>query len=140
MKTYDLAVLGRDVADAHEKEIRNKILSENEFFSCRECGRCRLKIGDRITDETYTFLMSEEDFDRYQNISIRYFVEEGITDKDGRYLTDWVSIKVNAMNALADYIIDNILPAELREHFDKFRRNVVQEERLIDITREAIKA
>lgn len=140
MKAYDLAVLGRDVAGAHENEIRSKILSENEFFAGRECGRCRLKIGDRITDETYTLLMSEEDFDRYKNISLRYFVEEGITDKDGRYLTDWVSIKVNAMNALADYIIDNILPAELREHFDKFRRNVVQEERLIDITREAIKA
>ena len=137
---YDLAVLGRDMADVHENMLRNKILDENEFFVGRDCSRCGLKIGDRITEETYTFLMSEEDFDRYQNISIRYFVEEGITDKDGRYLTDWVSIKVNAMNALADYIIDNILPAEMRSGFDMWRRNVVKEEKLIDITRKAIKA
>ena len=137
---YDLAVLGRDMADVHENMLRNKILDENEFFVGRDCSRCGLKIGDRITEETYTFLMSEEEFDRYQNISIRYFAEEGITDEDGRYLTDWVSIKVNAMNALADYIIDNILPAEMRSEFDMWRRNVVKEEKLIDITRKAIKA
>lgn len=140
LKAYDLAVLGRQVADAHEKEIRNKILAENEFFAKRDCGRGGMKIGDRITDETFDFLMSGEDFNRYQEVSHRYFVDAGICDENGYYLTDWISIKVNAMNVLVDFIIANILPTALRETFAMVRRNVVQEEKLIDITRKAFAA
>ena len=66
LKSYDLAVLGRDMANAHEKDIHNRVLAENEFYVSRRFERdCEIKFGDRITDETYDFLMSKEDFERY---------------------------------------------------------------------------
>ena len=67
-------------------------------------------------------------------------VAEGVCDENGYYLTDWVSIKVNTMNVLVDFIIANILPTALRETFALVRRSVVQEEKLIDITRQAFAA
>ena len=141
LKSYDLAVLGREMADAHEKDIHNRVLAENEFYVSRRFERdCEVKFGDRITDETYDFLMSKEDFERYLKLSRPIMVAEGVCDENGYYLTDWVSIKVNTMNVLVDFIIANILPTALRETFAMVRRNVVQEEKLIDITRKAFAA
>ena len=142
LKAYDLAVLGRQVADEHEKEISNKVLAEHEFFAKRRFNRAPsdIKVGDRITDETFDFLMSEEDFERFLQIRRSYLVDAGICDENGYYLTDWISIKVNTMNVLVDFIIANILPTALRETFAMVRRNVVQEEKLIDITRKAFAA
>lgn len=142
LKAYDLAVLGRQVADAHETEISNKVLAEHEFFAKRSFNRAPadIKAGDRITDETFTFLMSDEDFNRFFEIRLPHLVEAKICDEKGYYLTDWVSINVDAMNALVDFIIENIVPAYMRATFAAERRNIVVEKKLIDITRKVFAA
>ena len=140
LEQYDIAVLGRQVEDAHEKEISNRVLAENEFFADKDADLFGMQPGERITNEEFTFVLSESEHKRFLNIRHPLLVEAKICDENGYYLTNWTSIKVNTMNALVDFIIAKILPTGLREIFSPVRRNVIQEEKLIGIVRKAFAA
>lgn len=135
MKVYDLAILGYDMQEQRCKDIYNKVLSENEFYASRDMKRAEVKVGERITDEKFDFLLSDEDFERLGTLAHPIFVAEGITDEKGYFIKNWVKIKVSAMNDLVDFIIANILPTDLRNKFSIVRRSVVYEEKLINIMR-----
>ena len=68
MKVYDLCVLGYDIQEQRCKDVYNKVLSENEFYVSRDMKRAEIKVGERITDEKFDFLLSDEDFDRLQTL------------------------------------------------------------------------
>ena len=68
LETFDLAELGRKIDDEREKEISNRVLAENEFFAGKDAERIGMKSGDRITDEEFTFLLSESDFQKFLNL------------------------------------------------------------------------
>lgn len=135
MKVYDLCALGYDMQEQRSKDVYNKVLSENEFYAKRDCGRCEIKVGERITDEKFDFLLSDEDFDRLQTLAIPIFVTEGITDENGYFIENWVTKKVHARKDLVEFIIQNIVPSEMREKFWEVRHNIVQTDKLISIMR-----
>lgn len=135
MKVYDLCVLGYDMQEQRCKDVYNKVLSEKEFYATKECGCCEIKVGDRITDEKFDFLLSDEDFGRLHALAHPIFVAEGITDENDRFIENWVTKKVHARKDLVEFIIQNIVPSELREQFWEVRHNIVQTDKLIEIMR-----
>ena len=135
MKVYDLCVLGYDMQEQRCKDVYNKVLSENEFYAKRDCGRCEVKIGERITDEKFDFLLSDEDFDRLQALAHPIFVADGITDENGYFIENWVTKKVSARKELVEFIIQKIVPNEMRGTFWEARYNIVQMDKLINLMR-----
>ena len=138
LKVYDLAKLGRDVQEAEFKEIDDNVLGENEFFAVHEYTRSggeTIRKGDRITDSTFDFLLSEDDFHRLYDLCRPHHVAQGLTDENDRYVTDWMTIWIDAERALVDFIIDEIIPESLRNDFETARRNVVYHDKLIGIAR-----
>lgn len=134
LKAFDLACLGYDLQEQRSKDIHNRVLRENEFFCAREFSRdTGIKVGERITDEEYLFLLSDEDFDKVMKLARPICVAEKLTDKDGYFLEDWVGIRRNARLELVTYIVYEIIPASLRPQFDSCRWNIVQSDKLIDI-------
>lgn len=135
LKVYDLTVLGYQVQEQRCKDVYNKVLSENEFYAKRDCGRCEVKIGERITDEKFDFLLSDEDFDRLQALAHPIFVADGITDENGYFIENWVTKKVSARKELVEFIIQKIVPNEMRGTFWEARYNIVQMDKLINLMR-----
>lgn len=135
LKVYDLTVLGYQVQGQRCKDVYNKVLAENEFYASRDIERTEIKVGERITDEKFDFLLSDEDFDRLQTLARPIFVAEGITDENGYFIENWVTKKVHARKTLVEFIIQNIVPSEMREKFWEVRHNIVQTDKLISIMR-----
>lgn len=135
MKEYELAKLGYEVQRQHFKDIYNHVLEENEFFSSMDCDT--IKKGDRITSEDFSFLLSEEDWRRYMEMAKPYCIEQGLTDNEDRYITNWLEISCKAKNTLIDFIIDELIPSSMRVAFDRMRRNVVYQDKLLAIIKKA---
>ena len=135
LKVFDLCVLGYDMQEQRCKDVYNKVLSENEFYASLDIERTGVKVGERITDEKFDFLLSEEDFDRLQTLAIQIFVAEKITDENGYFIENWVTKKVQAREELVEFIINNIVPKEMRKTFLEAKYNIVQMDKLINITR-----
>ena len=135
MKVYDLCVLGYDIQEQRCKDVYNKVLSEKEFYASRDIKRAEIKVGERITDEKFDFLLSDEDFDRLQTLARPIFVAEGITDENGYFIENWVTKKVHARKTLVEFIIQNIVPSEMRETFLEAKHSIVLTDKLIEIMR-----
>ncbi len=135
LKVYDLCVLGYNMQEQLCKDVYNKVLSENEFFASRDVERTGIKVGERITDEKFDFLLSDEDFDRLLTLAQEIFVAEDITDENGYFIENWVEEKVSAHKDLVEFIIQNIVPFEMRKTFWDARYNTVQMDKLINATR-----
>ena len=133
MKVYELAKLGYDLQEQRSKDIYTRVLAENEFFASEGCPDLDIKIGDRIIEEKYDYLLSEDDFKKLLRLARPIHAKAGITNEDGIYLVNYSKIKVDAMNSLVDFIIQNILPQSVRQEFWLARRNVVREKQLISI-------
>lgn len=141
LKTYELAELGSEVQRQQFKDIENKVLKENEFF----CGRPDIKVrsddqpifGERITDEKWDFLLSDDDFDRLQSLMLPLYVEENLTDENGYYIKNWDMIAIGAKRELVEYVIKEVIPSFFRNLFWENRTNVVFQDKLIKITKDA---
>lgn len=136
MKTFDLACLGYDMQEQHSKDILNRVLRENEFFCARNYSRdIGYDIGDRILDEDYLFMLSEEDFNRVLELSNHIGVEEKLIDEEGNYLEHWADIRAKARRELVNFIIDEMVPKEWRHHFNGHRMSIVITDKLINLFR-----
>ena len=141
LEAFELACLGYDLQDQHSKDIHNRVLRENEFFCDKEFSRdTGFKIGDRITDEEYLFLLSDEDFDKVMKLARPICVEEKLTDEKGYFLENWGSIRSKAREELVNFLIYEIIPESLRHHFDSCRWNIVHSDKLINAFRKSMKA
>ena len=136
VKTYQVAKLGDEVQEEHIREIHNRVLNENEFFAEKECsrGNIAIKVGDRITEDEFTFLLSDEDFDRFQNLAAPILVAEKITDEDGCFLTNWSMMKVEAVNNLFEYVCKNVLTKKEGAELFEFRWNYSVQKKVLDLT------
>ena len=140
-KAYDIAKLGDEAQDARTKKCYAEALKNGVYCSDKDWGRgLNIKAGDRITDPNLMYYLGENDFARLLKESNKITLREGITDKDGYYITPWTSIKVDARRALVDFIIDAILPDGMREQFSAVRLNIVQTDKLLDIVRPIVAA
>ena len=137
MEAYDLAVLADNIQEAHIKDLYNEVLRDHQFFASEGCNRLHVKAGDRIKDEECTFLMSSEDFDRYNTLCAARLCKAGITDEKGYFRTNTFTIKNYNRNVLVDFIIDNIVPKGIRSDFKHLRTHLVTQEKLIKITKDA---
>lgn len=142
LTALDLTILGRDVQEQHFKEIYNRVLAENEFFAEEECKRGDVVVrkGDRITDETFTFLLSKDDFERWLKLCAPYCVEENLTDEKGFYITNWSMMVVDEKNKVFEFICHNVLPKELGDFFYEKKWNITVQDKVIDITRKSFVA
>ena len=140
-KAYDIAKLGDEAQDARTKECYAEALKNGVYCSDKDWGRgLNIKAGDRITDPNLMYYLSENDFARLLKEGQKIMRREGITDKEGYYITPWTSIKVDARRDLVDFIIDAILPDGMREQFSAVRLNIVQTDKLLDIVRPIVAA
>ena len=141
LKAFDLAELGSKVQRQQFKDIENKVLKENVFL----CGHPEMKVrcddqpifGERITDEKWDFLLSDDDFDRLQSLMLPLYVEANLTDEKGYYVTNWDMIACEARCELVEYIIKEVIPTAFRKLFWENRDRIVFQEKLIKITKEA---
>ena len=135
MKLFDLAELGQQIQEQRCKDVYNKVLAENEFYASRDIERTEIKVGERITDEKFDFLLSDEDFDRLQSLAQPIFVAEGISDENGCFVEKWCEMKIKARKELVEFIIQKIVPKEMRETFWEAKYNIVQMDKLINLMR-----
>ena len=141
LETFDLACLGYDLQDQHSKDIHNRVLRENEFFCDKEFSRdTGFKIGDRITDEEYLFLLSDEDFDKVMKLAHPICVEEKLTDENGYFLENWSEICRKAREELVSFLVYEIIPESLRHNFSSCLWNIIKSDKLIDAFRNSLKA
>lgn len=134
MKTYELAKLGNEVQKQASDDIYNEVLAKNEFY-CKsgEYERVGVKKGDRITDAKDMWTLEECDFQKVMELSHPLEVERGLTDDKGYYITNWMTIEVEAKQELVNFIISHILPDSMAAVFMKVNHNVVYQDKLLDI-------
>ena len=96
-KALELAELGYKLQDERCKDVHNRVLAEYEFFCDKDFSRdTGFKVGDRITDDEFLFLLSDDDFDRVMKLSRPIMVAEKITDEDGYFLENWGKMRCDA--------------------------------------------
>lgn len=141
-KAYDLAELGYKMQEEQSKQCYTEALQEGEYHAAEGYNMRGVNIneGDRVTDEKYSWLLSDVDFDRLQTAALRLLVRDGVTDERGYYITDWLGIKGDARRALVNFIIDAILPDGMKEQFSAVHLNIVQTDNLLDIVRPIVAA
>lgn len=141
-KAYDLAELGFKMQEEQSKQCYTEALQAGEYHAAEGYNMRGVNIneGDRVTDEKYSWLLSDVDFDRLQTAALRLLVRDGVTDERGYYITDWLGIKGDARRALVNFIIDAILPDGMKEQFSAVRLNIVQTDKLLDIVRPIVAA
>lgn len=132
---YDMAKLGYDMQEQRCKECNTEVLTANVFYASKDCPRCNVKAGDRVTNEIFTFLFSEDDFNRYLELTTPIYEREGITDVHGEYITDWLTIKGDARRELVAFILNKIMPEEMRQEFEQAQMNITHEYKIIDTIR-----
>lgn len=134
-KAFDLAKLGYDAQEAHIVDLYNEVLKEHTFYASKDCERLNKKAGIRVEDEQDTFLLSKSDFEKFLELTTQKLAKAGITDVKGYYITNWLTIKMDAKRELVNFIIDNIIPKDMRSPFEGARRNVVYQDKLLDTIR-----
>lgn len=134
-KVLELSRLGRDVQRQRFKDIENRVLSQHEFYAKQDCCKVvGIKLGERIVDADYSYLLSDDDFDRLQKLMLPIWVEEGLTDRRGHFVKNWEMIAIDVKRDFAFYIVDNVVPAEYRHEMRKaINDNLDFRDKLIDI-------
>lgn len=98
---YLLKQIENEVVQERFKEVYNKILAENPFYSDRDCERSRsgnkISKGDRIFSSDDQWCMNTKDYDRFLEICRKENFAAGLTYEDGRYTEE-----TNTENQLKD--------------------------------------
>lgn len=136
---YEIAKLGYEAQTQMEYDIYDRVLAENEFFCEMDSAHGLIKAGDRVTSHKYDYLMSNKDFDKMLDLALPLFVEAGLTDAEGNYTTDWVTMELDALKALACYIVDEVVPASMRKDLEQAKINPTYQLKLVDIFRSCVK-
>lgn len=86
---YLLKQIENEIVQERFKEVYNKVLEENPFYSDRDCERSRsgnkISKGDRILSSDDQWCMSTEDYDRFLEICRKEDYAAGLTDEEGKY-------------------------------------------------------
>lgn len=98
---YLLKQIENEIVQERFKEVYNKVLEDNPFYSDRDCERSRsgnkVSKGDRILSSDDQWLMKTEDYDRFLEICRKEDFSAGLTDEEGRYTEE-----TNTENQLRD--------------------------------------
>lgn len=125
-------------------DIYERVLRSGDFRVTRPDYQPRRpedpKPGDRITTEFWMFLLSDEDFQKVLDLATPICVEEGLTDANGNYITNWMMKKIEAERELNEFFIRKIVPEELQGIFWDNRNRVVVMEKMRGIARQMVEA
>lgn len=138
LTTFELAEIGYDMNEERCKDIYNQILAENKFYAAKDGSRIGVGLGDRITDKSQVFLLSDEEWDRLHSLVQPALTKAGITDERGYYVERWPEIRCHARSELVDYILDDILPLPLRMSLEVCRNSVVWQDKLIKVFKSSL--
>ena len=98
---YLLKKIENEMVQKQFKEVENKVLVKNPFYSDRDCERSKsgdkISKGDRILSSADQWCMSTEDYDRFLEFCRKEYFAAGLTDKEGRYTEE-----TNTENQLSD--------------------------------------
>ena len=98
---YLLKQIENEIVQERFKEVYNKVLAENPFYSDRDCELSRsghkISKGDRILLSDDQWFMSTEDYDRFLEICRKEFYAANLTDEEGKYTEE-----TNTENQLRD--------------------------------------
>lgn len=98
---YLLKQIENEIIQERFKEVYNKVLSDNPFFSNRDCEQSRngnkVSKGNRILSSDDQWCMSTEDYDRFLEICRKEDFAAGLTDEEGKYTEE-----TNTENQLRD--------------------------------------
>ena len=139
LSVLELAELGYKVQEESIKECYKRVLAEHPFYAEEACERIGIKYGQRILEEDYTFLLSDNDCDRLNKLVIPVMAKENITDERGYFTTNWFGKKCKARRDLYCFFIDNFLPQPMREIFLVNKTSVVTQNKVIDIIKNLAK-
>ena len=132
---WEAAKIGDELQDTRINEIYDETLRENEFYANEGSRRFGIEKGGRVLSHDADFLLSEADFSRLLVLAGAKLTAAGICDENGYYTVNWTLRKIDAKNALIDFIIENIMPQSFRALFREHRRNLTKMDKLIEITR-----
>lgn len=98
---YLLKQIENEIVQERFKEVYNKVLADNPFYSDRDCERSRsgnkVSKGDRILSSDEQLLMGKKNYDKFLEICVKEFCAAGLTDEEGRYTEE-----TNTENQLRD--------------------------------------
>lgn len=98
---YLLKQIENEIVQERFKEVNNKVLKKNPFYSDRNYERSKsgnkISKGDRILSSDDQWLMSTEDYGKFMEICRRENFIAGLTDEEGRYTEE-----TNTENQLRD--------------------------------------
>lgn len=98
---YLLKKAENEIVQERFREVYNKVLEENPFYSNRDCerGKNKKKIckGERILSSEDQWCMSTEDYDIFLEICKKENYLAGLLDEEGRYTEE-----TNTENQLAN--------------------------------------
>lgn len=104
---YLLKQIENEIVQERFKEVYNKVLAENPFYSDRDYERSRsgnkISKGDRILLSDDQWCMSTEDYYRFLEICRKEDFVAGLTDEEGKYTEE-----TNTENQLRD-IEENLI-------------------------------
>lgn len=87
---YSLKQIENEIVQERFKEIYNKVLAENSFYSDHDCKQSRngnkISKGDRILLSDDQWLMSKKDHNRFLEICRKENFVAGLTEEDGQKL------------------------------------------------------
>lgn len=128
--------------EARIDEIYTQVLNEGDYRVNRAdyvpMREGEPKQGDRIVSEEWMFLLSEEDFARVCELAGKVLFAEGITDDKGRYVTNWMIMKIEAEQQVNEFFIRKIVPQSVRDVLWRNRSRVVPMEKMRNIARQMI--
>lgn len=98
---YLLKQIENEIVQKRFKEVYNKVLAENPFYSDRDSEHSKngneISKDDRILSSGDQWLMSTEDYDRFLEICRKEFYAVDLTDEEGKYTEE-----TNTENQLRD--------------------------------------
>lgn len=128
---YLLKQIENEIVQERFKEVYNKVLAENPFYSDRDCEKSRsgnkISKGDRILSSDDQWCMSAEDYDRFLKICKEEDYAAGLTDEEGRYTEETntenqlMEIKEKLIRLSVDILPDNFPNKKLLEEAIEYK-------------------
>lgn len=104
--------------DEKEDYVRNLVLLDNTFYADKDTpaySSGRIQKGDRITENAFSYLMSDEDFEKYDTICMERLLSAGLVDKEGNPTPDYNKQTSDALQNTIDFFISTVVPKIFRK-------------------------
>lgn len=133
-ETYFKALAYHETIKEIEKESKIKVLADHVFLVEKGFTGRGIQNGERITDHTEDFLMSDEDFTRYCKLVYEEEKKQGLNKLDYNTTADYESRKLLKMaeECLLDFSI-KISPKKIQGTLEKAKTHWKHRKEMLDL-------